>query len=600
MTTTVMPSASLLGVIASPEALPGLGAEAPVPESAGAFAQVLAAIEGEAADVPASPQPESPALPSAIEALPMLPPPPETHVAIPEDITTLAPLQGVTLPTIEIPPRVAATPTDDASIETAPVVPTTTIADLPEPTDMQPITPPAEMTTPLRRELVRAATPAEVAPSAEDPEWTPIVETMLAEAELPSARPTEARDVPREPIAVDGCDEPPSPDAVIVAAPSLPPPPPVELAASEDVFVVPPETQEDDVDVDVDVDAPPSAAPDVIVPPHVAPPPREPVAIVRDAPPKPELEARAPESDAPTIDVAASAKREPAQPRIGDAPPQIETRTAASEPTATRRTAPPSFALPTPAAPAPSRASTSAAPKTSDAPAVLSSDSAPQVAPRLPATPEPTHIAERVATPEPTRVTTPTFDATPKLEAMPSLDAMPTNEAAAREAPTLDAPTTTTTIDTPARAPIDAPPKPPIVLARAEDLALAIEELRPIPKGGATVEVEAPGLGAIRLHVAVDGDTVKIRIHAGSDALAWFAREHDGLCSAARQAVPESQSVDLQLQTGSDSRGNQSQPHARTYASEDAPQPQRMRAPTPKSEATPTSTSPRSLVDVLA
>jgi len=169
--------------------------------------------------------------------------------------------------------------------------------------------------------------------------------------------------------------------------------------------------------------------------------------------------------------------------------------------------------------------------------------------------------------------------------------------------PPFDAPTSASPLppETSTRAPIDAQPKPPLVLSRAEDLALAIEQLRPIPRGGATIEVEAPGLGAIRLHVAIDGDTVKIRIHAGSNAIAWFAREHDGLCSAARQAVPESQSVDLQLQTGGDSRGNQSQPHARTYAANDEnPQPQRARTQTPRDEAPTTPASSRSLVDVLA
>jgi hypothetical protein len=157
------------------------------------------------------------------------------------------------------------------------------------------------------------------------------------------------------------------------------------------------------------------------------------------------------------------------------------------------------------------------------------------------------------------------------------------------------------------RAPADVAMKAPIVLSRAEDLAAAIDQLRPIPRGGATLEVEAPGLGAIRMHVAVDGDTVKIRIHAGAEALGWFAREHDGLCSAARQAVPESQSVDLQLHTGSEGRGqSQSQSHARNYTADGGdPSPQRPRPLAPRHDAatTTTATSPtssRSLVDVLA
>ncbi len=146
----------------------------------------------------------------------------------------------------------------------------------------------------------------------------------------------------------------------------------------------------------------------------------------------------------------------------------------------------------------------------------------------------------------------------------------------------------------------DADPLPPVVLSRAEDLAVAIERMRPIPRGGAMVEVEAPGLGAIRLHVAVEGDAVRIRIHAGSDALSWFAREHEGLCSAARQAVPESQSVDLQLQCGSDSKQGQSPYQGHAYVAPTRAEPG-ARAPAVARVETPTPrVSSSALVDVVA
>ncbi len=173
-------------------------------------------------------------------------------------------------------------------------------------------------------------------------------------------------------------------------------------------------------------------------------------------------------------------------------------------------------------------------------------------------------------------------------------------------APTAD-PSTTMTPAVPTAPPPEAraapaEPAAPVVLSRAEDLATAIERLRPIPTGGAMLEVEAPGLGAIRLHVAREGELLRIRIHAGSEALAWFAREHDGLCSAARQAVPEAAAIDLQLECGEQGRHEhgadaQTQRRAETDALR---HPRRPAAPASPSPSPVVGTAARGLVDVIA
>lgn len=141
----------------------------------------------------------------------------------------------------------------------------------------------------------------------------------------------------------------------------------------------------------------------------------------------------------------------------------------------------------------------------------------------------------------------------------------------------------------------------PVQLSRAEDLTAAIERMRPIPQGGAMLEVEAPGLGAIRLHVAMQGETVRIRIHVqgNTDAVSWFAREHDGLCSAARQAVPESAGVELQLHCGADDRRGGSAergPHDVDDELAVSTAPKRTLAKV----AAPSASTSRSLVDVIA
>ncbi|MBL8943281.1 MAG: hypothetical protein JNK45_09050 [Myxococcales bacterium] len=141
----------------------------------------------------------------------------------------------------------------------------------------------------------------------------------------------------------------------------------------------------------------------------------------------------------------------------------------------------------------------------------------------------------------------------------------------------------------------------PVQLSRAEDLTAAIERMRPIPQGGAMVEVEAPGLGAVRLHVAMQGETVRIRIHVqgGPEAMSWFAREHDGLCSAARQAVPESAGVELQLHCGADDRRGGTSARGQADVEDEL-----AITTAPKRSvgqmAVPTPSTSRSLVDVIA
>ena len=97
----------------------------------------------------------------------------------------------------------------------------------------------------------------------------------------------------------------------------------------------------------------------------------------------------------------------------------------------------------------------------------------------------------------------------------------------------------------------------PVVLARAEDLATAIERLRPIPRGGATIDLETPGMGALRLQVRVEDGVVKVRIHASSpEAATWLAQERDGLTAAARGAVAGALDIELDLRGGSSGGSN--------------------------------------------
>jgi hypothetical protein len=147
-----------------------------------------------------------------------------------------------------------------------------------------------------------------------------------------------------------------------------------------------------------------------------------------------------------------------------------------------------------------------------------------------------------------------------------------------------------------ARAAPAAKDHAPLVLSRAEDLAAAIEKLDPIGRGAASIEIEAPGVGAFRLHVAVHGDTLRVRIDADAHALSWFAREHDGLASAARQAVPEARSVELEMQCGGEGGSQQRPPRSETTPED----PARPHARTPARAPSPATTGPRSLVDVIA
>lgn len=208
----------------------------------------------------------------------------------------------------------------------------------------------------------------------------------------------------------------------------------------------------------------------------------------------------------------------------------------------------------------------------------------------------PTPVATAAPTIEPplAQATTPT-DAAAPASPMATVDpssVAPTHPTAPSAAPvsTADAAASRESIAT-----------APVQLSRAEDLTAAIERMRPIPQGGAMLEVEAPGLGAIRLHVAMQGETVRIRIHVqgNTDAVSWFAREHDGLCSAARQAVPESAGVELQLHCGADDRRGGSAergPHDVDDELTVSTAPKRSLARV----AAPSASTSRSLVDVIA
>jgi hypothetical protein len=104
-------------------------------------------------------------------------------------------------------------------------------------------------------------------------------------------------------------------------------------------------------------------------------------------------------------------------------------------------------------------------------------------------------------------------------------------------------------------------PNAPINIERIEDLHLAIERLRPIPRGGAVIEVHTPELGALRVEVSVEDGVVRVRIDSHDPrASAWMETEQAGLTAAARQAAPEASSVELELRHGDgDARGRQPQ-----------------------------------------
>lgn len=157
---------------------------------------------------------------------------------------------------------------------------------------------------------------------------------------------------------------------------------------------------------------------------------------------------------------------------------------------------------------------------------------------------------------------------------------------------------------------VDARPSTPVsdaavTLSRAEDLATAIERMRPIPKGGALIEVEAPGLGTMRVAVSLEDGAVKIRIESGDPrASAWLEHEQRGLAAAARQAAPEATSVELELrQRQGDGAGQHGDARQRAHEQSSARAEGRApgapaRASTAESPAAPTAR--RGLVDVLA
>ncbi|MBX7079767.1 MAG: flagellar hook-length control protein FliK, partial [Nannocystaceae bacterium] len=94
----------------------------------------------------------------------------------------------------------------------------------------------------------------------------------------------------------------------------------------------------------------------------------------------------------------------------------------------------------------------------------------------------------------------------------------------------------------------------PVTLQRAEDLATAIDRLRPIPRGGATIALQAPGVGTLALTVRIEDGVVHVRITTEDPAAAaWLRDEQAGLRAVAQQAVPDARSVTLEL---SDSHGD--------------------------------------------
>jgi hypothetical protein len=268
----------------------------------------------------------------------------------------------------------------------------------------------------------------------------------------------------------------------------------------------------------------------------------------------------------------------PTRARIGTARAPI--RTVADRPAQTRApdAAPPSTArpLPTRVEPHPTRTHERAAmPELPTTTTEL-----PRIATELPT------IATELPTPttEPTAITTDPITTAP----LPSL---------AELAPT---PRTPASMSAPTPAHQSHVPHEPVTIARVEDLATAIDRLRPIPKGGAVIEVEPPGLGTMRVEVAVEDGTIRIRIDTDDPRTAqWIEGERHGLTAAARQSIPDATNVELELRQGSGD--------GRHRTPQREPQPETQRAST---SSTPTHRGPerpvatptheRGLVDVVA
>ncbi len=141
-------------------------------------------------------------------------------------------------------------------------------------------------------------------------------------------------------------------------------------------------------------------------------------------------------------------------------------------------------------------------------------------------------------------------------------------------------------------------------IARIEDLADAIDRLRPIPRGGAAIEVETPGLGVVRLRVEVDEGTLRLRIHTDDAAAAsWVARERDAITAVARAAT-QNGSLQLELELGGD-RGAPSQGGTGSPGDRDPSPPPRHHSPPERTATAPPhpatrTTDRRGLVDELA
>ncbi|HWB80282.1 MAG TPA: hypothetical protein VG755_35190, partial [Nannocystaceae bacterium] len=246
----------------------------------------------------------------------------------------------------------------------------------------------------------------------------------------------------------------------------------------------------------------------------------------------------------------------------------------------------------------PTRASVRAPIRRADAPVQSPTQNAVEPAPaaNAPTTDATPRIA---ATTEPT-ATVPTIErATTPSATTPTLDAAPQHDAAPELAAATRTPAATPAHESRASAPIT---HEPVTISRAEDLATAIERLRPIPKGGAVIEVQTPNLGKLRLEVAMDDGNVRIRIDSDdSRALAWIENEQHGITAAARQSLPEANNVQLELrQQAGDGRHRapqRSHEPAEARGDASASPPQRS---TDRSAPASTPTIRRGLVDVVA
>ncbi len=247
-------------------------------------------------------------------------------------------------------------------------------------------------------------------------------------------------------------------------------------------------------------------------------------------------------------------------------------------------------------------------PRAIPTPVAPPNDTQRSAAPSSATTSEPSHAAEPSSAATPSEPA-PSSDAAAPVVREPNADPIASAPSDAAAIPTTPTDALVPSLATaPAESPTSsraAPPTPsadaPVVLTRAEDLAQAIEKLKPIPRGGATLEVETPGLGQMRVQVQVEDGVVKVRIHASSDAGAtWLAQERDGLTAAARGAVNGALGIELDLRGGTNDASD------RRPSREPTPLPSPYAGAPPRSTSSASSSAPtptaraRGLVDVLA